>query len=70
MPARWVKPYLRRPENRPAEALKRPHMRLLSIETREQLERQAMHLACDPLVARCTAVRNQIPGPFLEHRGL
>lgn len=73
MPAQFVKPYLRTQKNdfldaeAIAEAVQRPRMRFVPIKAREQLELQAMHRVRDRLVARRTAVSNQIRGLLVEH---
>lgn len=73
MAAQFVKPYLRAQKNdfldaeAIAEAVQRPRMRFVPIKTREQLELQAMHRVRDRLVARRTAVSNQIRGLLVEH---
>jgi transposase len=73
MPAQFVKPYLRSQKNdfldaeAIAEAVQRPRMRFVPIKTREQLELQALHRVRDRLVARRTAVSNQIRGLLVEH---
>ena len=73
MPAQYVKPYVGQQKNdfadaeAIAEAVQRPRMRFVPIKTREQLELQAVHRVRDRLVARRTAVSNQIRGLLVEH---
>ena len=73
MPAQYVKPYVGQQKNdfadaeAIAEAVQRPRMRFVPIKSRDQLELQAIHRVHDRLVARRTAVSNQIRGLLVEH---
>ena len=75
MPAQFVKAF--RKSNKDdyldaeaiAEAVQRPTMRFVPIETDDQLDLQALHRVRDRWVARRTAVMNQIRG-FLMERGI
>ncbi len=73
MAAQFVKPYLRAQKNdfldaeAIAEAVQRPRMRFVPIKTREQLKLQAVPRVRDRLVARRTAVSNQIRGLLVAH---
>src|ERR1700734_4516573 len=75
IPAQFVKPFVKSNKNdyldaeAIAEAVQRQNMRFVPIKTDDQLDLQAMHRVRDRLVARRTAVINQIRG-FLLERGI
>ena len=75
IPAQFVKPFLKSNKNdfldaeAIAEAVARKNMRFVPIKTNDQLDLQALHRVRDRLVARRTAVINQIRG-FLLERGI
>ena len=72
IPGQFVKPFVKSNKNdfvNAAEAIERKNMRFVPIETDEQLDLQAIHRVRDRLVARRTAVINQIRA-FLLERGL
>lgn len=88
MPAQYVKPYVKRDKNDPndaagiGEAVSRPSMRFVSINTAEQQDVQMLHAIRRRLVASRTALTNQMrgllgeygvvfgPGPTRVRRGL
>src|SRR6202050_4610609 len=73
--AQFVKPFVKSNKNdfvdaeAIAEAVERKNMRFVPIKTDDQLDLQAMHRIRDRLVARRTAVINQLRA-FLLERGL
>jgi transposase len=73
--AQFVKPFVKSNKNdfvdaeAIAEAVERKNMRFVPIKTDDQLDLQAMHRIRDRLVARRTAVINQIRA-FLLERGM
>ena len=75
MPAQYVKPYIKTNKSdyidaeAIAEAVQRPTMRFVPIQTEEHLDLQAVHRVRERWVMRRTAVVNQIRGLLLE-RGL
>jgi transposase len=75
IPAQFVKPFRKSNKNdfidaeAIAEAVTRHNMRFVPIKTDDQLDLQALHRVRDRLVARRTALINQIRG-FLLERGL
>jgi transposase len=75
MPAQYVKPYVQTNKSdyldaeAIAEAVQRPRMRFVPINTEEQLDLQALHRVRERWVMRRTAVVNQIRSLLLE-RGL
>src|SRR5512135_2746831 len=75
IPAQFVKPFLKSNKNdfldaeAIAEAVARKNMRFVPIKTDDQLDLQALHRVRDRLVARRTALINQIRG-FLLERGI
>lgn len=75
IPAQFVRPFVKSNKNdyldaeAIAEAVQRPTMRFVPIKTMEQLDLQAVHRLRDQLVARRTAVINQIRA-FLLERGI
>ena len=75
MPAQYVKPYVQTNKSdyidaeAIAEAVQRPRMRFVPIQTEEQLDLQALHRVRERWVMRRTAVVNQIRSLLLE-RGL
>ena len=75
MPAQYVKPYVKTNKNdfidaeAIAEAVARPRMRFVPINTDEQLDMQSLHRVRERWVMRRTAVVNQIRGLLLE-RGI
>jgi transposase len=75
IPAQFVKPFVKSNKNdfidaeAIAEAVERKNMRFVPIKTDDQLDLQAIHRVRDRLIARRTAVINQIRA-FLLERGL
>ena len=75
IPAQFVKPFVKSNKNdfidaeAIAEAVERENMRFVSIKTEDQLDLQALHRVRDRLMARRTALINQIRG-FLLERGI
>src|SRR5450756_3059531 len=75
IPAQFVKPFLKSNKNdfldaeAIAEAVDRKNMRFVPIKTDDQLDLQALHRVRDRLMARKTAVINQIRA-FLLERGV
>jgi hypothetical protein len=75
IPAQFVKPFVKSNKNdfldaeAIAEAVDRQNMRFVPIKTDDQLDLQAMHRVRDRLVARRTAVINQLRA-FLLERGM
>jgi transposase len=75
IPPQYVKPFVKSQKNdlRDAEAIgeavQRPTMRFVPLKTMEQLDLQAIHRLRTRLVARRTAVINQMRG-FLLERGV
>jgi transposase len=75
IPAQFVKPFLKSNKNdfldaeAIAEAVERENMRFVPIKTDDQLDLQALHRVRERLVARRTAVINQIRA-FLLERGV
>src|SRR5947208_7118636 len=73
--AQFVKPFVKSNKNdfvdaeAIAEAVERKNMRFVPIKTDDQLDLQAMHRIRDRLVARRTAVINQLRA-FLLERGM
>ena len=73
IPAKYVKPFLKGHKNdyrdaeAIAEAVQRPTMRFVPLESVEQLDLQALHRVRSRLVGQRTAVINQIRGFLLEH---
>src|ERR1700722_15279859 len=72
MPAQYVKPYVQTNKSdyldaeAIAEAVQRPRMRFVPIESEEQLDLQALHRVRERWVMRRTAVVNQIRSLLLE----
>src|ERR1700732_1657452 len=75
MPAQYVKPYLKTNKSdyidaeAIAEAVERPKMRFVPIQSDHQLDLQSLHRVRERWVMRRTAVINQIRGLLLE-RGI
>jgi len=75
IPAQFVKPFVKSNKNdfidaeAIAEAVDRENMRFVAIKTDDQLDLQALHRVRDRLMARRTALINQIRA-FLLERGL
>jgi len=75
IPAQFVKPFVKSNKNdfldaeAIAEAVDRKNMRFVPIKTDDQLDLQALHRVRDRLIARKTAVINQIRA-FLLERGV
>ena len=75
MPAQYVKPYVKTNKSdyidaeAIAEAVARPRMRFVPIQTDDQLDMQSLHRVRERWVMRRTAVINQIRGLPLE-RGI
>src|SRR5438270_8215363 len=75
IPAQFVRPFVKSNKNdfldaeAIAEAVDRQNMRFVPIKTDDQLDLQAMHRVRDRLVARRTAVINQLRA-FLLERGM
>jgi transposase len=75
MPAQYVKPYVKTNKNdyldaeAIAEAVTRPTMRFVPIQSDDQLDLQSLHRVRERWVKRRTAVINQIRGLLLE-RGI
>src|SRR3984893_18518823 len=75
IPAQFVKPFVKSNKNdfvdaeAIAEAVERKNMRFVPIKTDDQLDLQAMHRVRDRLIARRTAVINQLRA-FLLERGM
>jgi transposase len=75
IPAQFVKPFVKSNKNdfldaeAIAEAVDRQNMRFVPIKTDDQLDRQALHRVRDRLIARRTAVINQLRA-FLLERGM
>ncbi len=75
MPPQYVRPFVKSNKNdfldaeAIAEAVQRPTMRFVPLKTPEQLDLQALHRVRDRLVARRTALINQIRA-FLLERGI
>src|SRR6202167_4172500 len=75
IPAQFVKPFVKSNKNdfvdaeAIAEAVGRENMRFVPIKTDDQLDLQAIHRVRDRLIARRTAVINQLRA-FLLERGL
>src|SRR6201987_3117287 len=75
MPAQYVKPYVKTNKSdyidaeAIAEAVGRPKMRFVPINTDDQLDLQSLHRVRERWVVRRTAVINQIRGMLLE-RGI
>jgi transposase len=75
IPAQFVKPFVKSNKNdfidaeAIAEAVERKNMRFVPIKTDDQLDLQAIHRVRDRLIARRTAVINQLRA-FLLERGL
>jgi transposase len=75
IPAQFVKPFVKSNKNdfldaeAIAEAVDRQNMRFVPIKTDEQLDLQALHRVRDRLIARRTAVINQLRA-FLLERGM
>lgn len=75
IPAQFVRPFVKSNKNDAAdaeaiaEAVQRPTMRFVPIKTEDQLDLQAVHRVRERLVARRTAVVNQVRALLLE-RGL
>ena len=73
MPAQYVKPYVKRDKNDPndaagiGEAVSRPSMRFVSINTVEQQDMQMLHAIRRRLVANRTALTNQMRGLLGEY---
>src|SRR6185369_3432734 len=73
LPAQYVRPYVKANKNdfldaeAIAEAVGRPTMRFVPIKTSAQLDIQALHRARSRLVARRTALINQIRSFLFEH---
>ena len=73
--AQFVKPFVKSNKNEfvdaeaIAEAVERKNMRFVPMKMDDQLDLQEMHRICDRLVARRTAVINQIRA-FLLERGM
>src|ERR1700689_2527535 len=75
IPAQFVKPFVKSNKNdfidaeAIAEAVERKNMRFVPIKTDDQLDLQAIHRVRDRLIARRTAVINQLRA-FLLERGI
>ncbi len=73
IPAQFVKPFVKSNKNdfveAIAEAVDRQNMRFVPIKTDDQLDLQAIHRVRDRLIARRTAVINQLRA-FLLERGM
>lgn len=75
IPAQFVKPFVKANKNdfldaeAIAEAVDRKNMRFVPIKTDDQLDLQALHRVRDRLIARRTAVINQLRA-FLLERGM
>jgi transposase len=75
IPPQYVKPFVKSQKNdlldaeAIGEAVQRPTMRFVPLKTMEQLDLQAIHRLRTRLVARRTAVINQMRG-FLLERGV
>jgi transposase len=75
IPAQFVKPFVKSNKNdfldaeAIAEAVDRQNMRFVPIKTDDQLDLQALHRVRDRLIARRTAVINQLRA-FLLERGM
>src|ERR1700692_181570 len=75
IPAQFVKPFVKSNKNdfidaeAIAEAVDRENMRFVPIKTDDQLDLQALHRVRDRLMARRTALINQIRA-FLLERGM
>ena len=75
IPPQYVKPFVKSHKNdlldaeAIGEAVQRPTMRFMPLKTMEQLDLQAIHRLRTRLVARRTAVINQMRG-FLLERGV
>jgi transposase len=75
IPPQYVKPFVKSHKNdlldaeAIGEAVQRPTMRFVPLKTAEQLDLQAIHRVRTRLVARRTAVINQLRG-FLLERGV
>jgi transposase len=75
IPAQFVKPFVKSNKNdfvdaeAIAEAVDRENMRFVPIKTDDQLDLQAIHRVRDRLIARRTAVINQLRA-FLLERGI
>jgi len=75
IPAQFVKPFVKSNKNdfidaeAIAEAVERENMRFVAIKTDDQLDLQALHRVRDRLMARRTALINQIRA-FLLERGI
>jgi transposase len=75
IPPQYVKPFVKWQKNdlldaeAIGEAVQRPTMRFVPLKTMEQLDLQAIHRLRTCLVARRTAVINQMRG-FLLERGV
>src|SRR6202522_3216176 len=75
IPAQFVKPFVKSNKNdfvdaeAIAEAVGRENMRFVPIKTDDQLDLQAIHRVRDRLIARRTAVINQLRA-FLLERGI
>ena len=73
MPAQYVKPYVKRDKNDPndaagiCEAVSRPSMRFVSLNTAEQQDVQMPHAIRRRLVASRTALTNQMRGLLGEY---
>ena len=73
MPAQYVKPYVKRDKNDPndaagiTEAVTRPSMRFVSLNTVEQQDAQMLHAIRRRLVANRTALTNQTRGLLGEY---
>ena len=73
LPAQYVRPYVKANKNdfldaeAIAEAVSRPTMRFVPLKTPAQLDLQALHRARSRLVARRTALINQIRSFLFEH---
>ena len=73
LPAQYVRPYVKSNKNdfldaeAIAEAVVRPTMRFVPIKTSAQLDLQALHRTRSRLVARRTALINQIRAFLFEH---
>jgi transposase len=75
IPAQFVRPFVKSNKNDTAdaeaiaEAVQRPTMRFVPIKTEDPLDLQALHRVRERLVARRTAVINQVRSLLLE-RGM
>lgn len=73
MPAQYVKPYVKRDKNDPndaagiCEAVSRPSMRFVSLNTVEQQDVQMLHAIRRRLVGSRTALTNQMRGVLGEY---